>query len=326
MERKSYQEDYESSLKTLEDIQYLSEFSISPLIGRAYFHLSEMKRKADALRLGQVAEFDSVSKVLDQKLEEIFSVFFSNKNKFKEFEYRKDTTKIDLQKWNLILEIVPEVLSIVSLFSYHGKIETNLNENRIHISGHIRQDSSLELNRKFIYVVTRKLLRKQVLLTFNLEESGRTGLFRLDLKVDISHDDSLVYRVLFKPNAYQQYLIGFSNIFCHYRTLVDDVKMIGEHNVVEVCNDLSVRHSISIPDLSRIESANKEILHFPFLFRPVSIILPVKGNLSTDSFSRSLDSSSMNGSTREQKNDEQKRKQDVSISYHTIDFFSLFNI
>ena len=76
IEKKSYQEDYESSLKTLEDIQYLSEFSISPLIGRAYFHLSEMKRKADALRLGQVAGFDSVSKVLDQKLEEIFSEFF----------------------------------------------------------------------------------------------------------------------------------------------------------------------------------------------------------------------------------------------------------
>ncbi len=330
-DKKTYQDDFEQGLKTLEDIQYLSEFSISPLIGRAYYHLSEMKRKADSLRLGQVSEFDKVSKVLDQKLEEIFTDFYSNKNKFKDFEYRKETNKIDLQKWNLILEIVPEVLSIVSLFHYHGRVETNLNENRIQISGYIRQDSSLEMNRKFIYVITRKLLRQKVLLTFNLEEASRTGLFKLDLKVDISHDDSLVYRVLFKPNQYQHYLIGFSNIFCYYRSLIDDVKMVGEHNIVEVQNDLSVRHSYTVPDLSRIDSANKEILHFPFLFRPVSIILPMKGNLSTDSFSRSLDSSSMNGTSKnyskdENKNYEKKRKQDVSLSYHTIDFFSLFNL
>jgi hypothetical protein len=325
-EKDSYQIDFENSIKTLEDIQYLSEFSISPLIGRAYFHLSEMKRKADALKLGQVSGFGSVAKVLDEKLEDIFVEYFSNKNRFKEYDYKKETAKIDLQKWNQILEIVPEVLSVVSLFQYHGKVETILNENRLHISGHIRQDSSLEMNRKFIYVVTRKLLRRQVLLTFNLEESGRQGVFKLDLKVDISHDNSLVYRVMFKPNQNQQVYIGFSNIFCQYRKNVDDVKMIGEHNVVEVLNDLSVRHSYSIPDLSRIESANKEILHFPFLFRPVSIILPMKGNLSSDSFSRSLDSSSMNGTNRESKNEDQKRKQDVSISYHNIDFFSLFNL
>lgn len=326
IEKKSYQTDYENSLKTLEDIQYLSEFSISPLIGRAYYHLSEMKRKADALKLGQVSEFEYVSQVLDQKSEEIFNDFFSNKSKYKEFEYKKSTSKIDLQKWNLILEIIPEVLSVVSLFHYLGKVEANLNENRLSISGHIRQDTNLEYNRKFIYVVTRKLLKKQVLLTFKLEESGRTGLFNLVLKVDISHDDSLDYRVLFKPTQTMHYLIGFSNIFCHYRCLIDDVKMIGEHNVIEVCNDLSVRNTFAIPDLSRIESANKEILHFPFLFRPVSIILPVKGNLCADSFSRSLDSSSMKDGSREYKNDEQKRKQDVSISYHSIDFFSLFNL
>jgi hypothetical protein len=326
MEDKNYQNDFEKSLKTLEDIQYLSEFSISPLIGRAYYYLSEMKRKADSLKLGQVSGFELVANVLDEKLEAIFNEYYSNKHKFKEYEYKKDTSKIDLQKWNLILEIIPEVLSVVGLFNYHGKVETFLNENRILISGHIRQDSSLDINRKFIYVITRKLIKRKVLLTFDVAESGRTGLYKLDLKIDISHDDSLVYKVLFKPSSMFNHVIGFSNIFCHYRSQFDDVKMIGDHNVIEVCNDLSVRHTFGIPDLSRIESANKEILHFPFLFRPVSIILPLKGNLSSDSFSRGLDDKSMNGSSRDFKNKVQTGKQDVSISYSTIDFFSLFNL
>ena len=317
MEKRNYQSDYEMSLSTLEDIQLLSEFSLSPLIGRAYFHLSEIKRKADAASLGQVAHYDMVAQVLDDKFESIFSEFFSNKSKFKNFDYYKSTTKIDLKKWNLIFEIIPEVLSVVSLINYHGSIETSLDESRLLVSGMIIEDGILQMNRKFIYTVTRKLLRQKVLLTFNLEKTAKAGLFKLDLKVDISHDDTLVYKVNFKVNNKENYLVGFSNIFCRYRALFENIKALGEHNVIEVSNELEVKHSFGIPDLSRLESANKEILHFPFLFRPVSIILPIKGNLSTDSFSRSLAS---------RHDDEQKREQNVSTYYRTIDFFSLFNI
>lgn len=317
MGKNDYQSDFEMSLNTLEDIQLLSEFSLSPLIGRAYFHLTEIKRKADAKSSGQVAHYDLVAKVLDEKFESIFTEFFSNTSKFKGYQYNKDTSKIDLKKWNLILEIIPEVLSLVTLFNYHGAIEARLDEFNLQISGLILEDGNLEMNRKFIYVVTRKLLRQKVLLTFNLKKTARTGLFKLDLKVDISHDESLVYKVNFKTSARENYLVGFSNIFCHYRTHLEDVKAVGEHHVIEVCNDLSMKHYFGIPDLSRLESANKEILHFSFLFRPVSIILPLKGNLSTDAFSRSLSS---------RHDDEHKREQDVSTYYRTIDFFSLFHV
>lgn len=313
----NYQADFDKSLSTLEDIQLLSEFSLSPLIGRAYFHLSEMKRKADEVNMGLVYQYDAVSKVLDEKFESIFTDFFSNKSKFKKFDYYKSTSRIDLKKWNLILESIPEILSVVSLFNYHGSVEARLDDSRLIVSGMILEDGQLEMNRKLIYVVTRKLLRQKILLTFNLEKTARAGLFKLDLKVDISHDDSLVYKVNFKVSPKENYFVGFSNIFCHYRALLQDVKKVGEHNVIEVMSDLSVRHKFEIPDLTRLDSANKEILHFPFLFRPVSIILPMKGNLSTDAFSRSLASSQDDNYTREQ---------DVSTHYRTIDFFSLFAV
>ncbi|MGZ3789120.1 MAG: hypothetical protein ACXVLQ_11390 [Bacteriovorax sp.] len=315
LQETSYHDEFEKSLSTLEDIQLLSEFSLSPLIGRAYFHLSEMKRKADAKGPGLVAQYDLVSKVLDEKFESIFTEFFSNKAKYKNFEYHKSTSKIDLKKWNLILEVIPEVLSVISLFNYHGGVEARLDDNRLLISGMILEEGQLQMNRKFIYVVTRKLLRQKVLLTFSLEKTARTGHFKLDLKLDISHDETLAYKVNFKVGPSENYTVAFSNIFCHYRALLEDITPVGEHNVIEVGSDLSVKNSFGVPDLTRMESANKEILHFPFLFRPVSIILPVKGHLSTDVFSRSL--------ARGQ--DEQIREQDVSTYYRTIDFFSLFN-
>lgn len=310
----TYQDDFEKGLSTLEDIQLLSEFSLSPLIGRAYFYLSEMKRKADEKTEAPVKNYDQVAKVLDEKLESIFTEFFSNKSKFKDFTYHKSTSNIDLKKWNLILEIVPEVLSVVTLFNYHGALDVRQDDNRLAVSGMILEEGHLQMNRKFIYVVTRKLLRQKVILTFNLEKSTKPGLLRLDLKVDISHDEALVYKVKFNTampgnqNSKENYCVGFSNIFCHYRALLEDVKEVGEHTVIEIGHDLSVKSFLGLPDLSRLESANKEILHFSFLFRPVSIILPVKGNLSSEAFTRGL-----------------AGEQDVSPYFQVIDFFSLFN-
>ncbi len=312
MTDKDYQNDYDKSLSTLEDIQMLSEFSVSPLVSHAYFYLSEMKRKADALSDGQILQYNQVGMVLDEKMTSIISNFFGNKSRFKDFSYNKNTNKIDLSKWNMVLETIPEILSVVTLFNYHGGADVHFDENRFSVSGLILQNGNLERNRKLIYVLTKKLLRSKVLLTFNLESTARTGLFKLDLRADLSHDESLNYRVNFKVDG-EHYLIGFSNVFCHYRSCLEDVKKAGDHNIIEIRPDLSVHHSFGIPELTRIESANKEILHFPFLFRPLSIILPMKGNLVTTGLSRSLD-------------DEKKRKQDVSKHFRTIDFFSLFNL
>ena len=311
--KKDYQADFENGLNTLEDIQMLSEFTVSPLVSNAYFYLSEMKRKADAISIGQVSDYDHVKKVLDNKISSIIEDFFGNKVKFKDFVFCKSTQDIDLEKWNLILGTIPEILSLVTLFNYHGTVDVKFDQDRLLISGIILEDGNLEHSRKLIYVITRKLLRSKVLLTFNLVKTERTGLFKLDLNADLSHDESLVYRVNFKINDNEQYLVSFSNIFNQYRIKHDDVAALGEHNIVEITNDLEVLHHIGLPDLTCVESSDKEILHFSFLFRPLSIILPMKGNLITISFLHSQD-------------DENKRKQDVSKYFRTIDFFSLFNL
>ena len=312
MTEKDYQIDFERSLSALEDIQMLSEFSVSPLVSHAYYYLSEMKRKADAMATGQISQFDQVGVVLDEKLASIVDSFFGNKGRFKDYTYQKHTDKIDLRKWNMVLETIPEILSIVTLFNYHGVVDVNFDDGRFMVTGLILEDGNLERSRKLIYVLTRKLLRSKVLLTFNLEKTAKTGLFKLVLRADLSHDESLLYRVHFNIEN-EQYMVGFSNIFCQYRAHLNDVRQVGEHNIIEINSDLSMKHYMGIPELTRLESANKEILHFPFLFRPVSIILPVKGNLVAQGLSRSLD-------------DENTRKQDVSKYFRTIDFFSLFNL
>lgn len=313
MRVESYQSDFEKGLETLEDIQLLSEFSVSPLVSHAYYYLSEMKRKADLLSRGQTFRYDAALNILDDKLSSIMEEFFSNKSRFKSYSFFKTTTNVDLKKWNLVFETLPEILSVVTLFNYHGSVDIRFDENRLQINGLILEDNNFEVNRKLIYVVTRKLFRNKVLLTFNLEKTARTGLFKLVLKADLSHDDSLVYKVNFNVDHKTEYIVGFSNILCQYRASLEELEQVGEHNIVEIKSDLSVVHSTGLPELSRTESINKEILHFPFLFRPLSIILPMKGNLIADSFTRSLD-------------DENKRKQDVSTYFRTIDFFSLFNL
>lgn len=313
---KDYIKDFENSLNTLEDIQLLTEFSLSPVLSRAYFHLSELKRKADIASNGHIASFDAVLKVLDEKLENIFVDFFSNKTKFKDYSYHKKTDQIDLKKWNLLLESIPEILSVVSLFNYHGKVKVELDQNRVLVKGIILEDQNLAFNRKFIYLVTRKLLGSKILLTFNLEKTSRPGLYTLSLRADISHDENLVYKVQFKDS---NVLLGFSNIFPQYRVQPEALSEVGEHMIVEINSDLSTKSFCGRVELSKIDSANKEILHFPFLFRPLSIILPVKGHLSTDTFLKSLERT-----FKDTGSEDQNQQKDSQFHYRFIDFFSLF--
>ncbi len=314
---KAYLKDFENSINTLEDIQLLTEYSLSPVLSRAYFHLSEMKRKADFASSGQVASYDLVLKVLDEKLENIFTNYFSNKSKFKDFSYSKKTDLIDLKKWNLVLESIPEILSVVSLFNYHGKVKIDLDHNRVLVKGIILEDKNLAFNRKLIYLITRKLLKSNVLLTFNLEKSSRAGLYGLVLRADISHDESLIYKVQFNES---NILLGFSNIFPQYRTHVEALSDVGEHTVVEIRSDLSVKTFCGRVELSKTDSANKEILHFPFLFRPLSIILPVKGHLGADTFLKSLERT-----FKDTGSEGQNQKPESRVQYRFIDFFSLFS-
>ncbi len=316
---KDYLKDFEDSLNTLEDIQLLSEFSISPLISRAYFHLSEMKRKADMASSGKVSEYDSVLKVLDEKLESIFVDFFSNKNKFRSYTYTKRTDKIDLKKWNLLLNSVPEILSVVTLFNFYGNVELELNEDKILLKGVILEDQTFEHNRKFVYVVTRKLLKSNVLLTFELEKTTRAGLYQISLEANIAHDEKLVYKTQFKDS---NVLLGFSNIFPQYRVKADTLNDVGDHAIVEIMSDLSVIHKTGRVSLSKIDSANKEILHFPFLFRPLSIILPVKGHLSSDAFLGSLQS--LERTMKDTGSEDHNQNSTSVLHYRYIDFFSLF--
>lgn len=314
---KNYNKEFEDSLSTLEDIQLLTEFSLSPVLSRAYYHLSELKRKADLASNGQVASFDAVLNVLDEKLENIFIEFFSNKSRFKDYAYSKKTDQIDLKKWNLLLESIPEILSVVSLFNYHGKVKVELDQNRVLVKGIILEDQNLAFNRKFIYLVTRKLLKSNILLTFNLEKTSRPGLHALTLRADISHDENLIYKVQFKDS---NILLGFSNIFPQYRVQSEALSEVGEHMVVEINSDLTIKSFCGRVELSKIASANKEILHFSFLFRPLSIILPLKGHLSSDAFLKSLERT-----FKDTGSEEQNQNKDSHLHYRFIDFFSLFS-
>ena len=307
---KKYHDDYEQSLNTLEDIQRLSEYSLAPLVNRVYFHLSEIKRKADSNQLSLVNPYETVNKVLDEKFETILADFFQTNSKCKSYTFEKNTEKLVLNKWNLILEIIPEFLSVVSLFNFLGEVNVKLDHKKILICGNVLEDGQLELGRTFIYQMTRKLIKHKVLMTYSLNKSEKSGLNRLELKADISFDESILYNVKFSPNPAQNYLVGFSNIFYNYSLPEEGIDTLEDHNIIELENDLSVTHTFGKIQSNHLKQSGKELLHFSFIFRPVSIILPMRGVLSKNSAIRTLDS----------------REQDVSNQFHIIDFFSLFNL
>lgn len=309
MTENNYQFDFKNALSALEDIQILSDYSLTPLISNAYFYLTELKRKADLS--GKSSEdkiqCDLIEKLLKEKLSNIVYEFFGNKNKFKSYQYVDEADGLDIRKWNLVLENIPEFLTVVSMFSYHGLIDINLSNCSLKVSGVILNSSHIEISRKLIYAITRKLLRNKLILTYKLTQISSQSPYRLELNLDFSHDKSFIYKIPIdktKCGGSGELALGLADNLFRYKISKEKAIKLEEHHVFEIYSTLNTSFNIRKIDGYDPDINKKDIIHFPFIFRPFSIILPVKGSLE----------------------DFRMGKQDVSNNYEFVDFFSFFDI
>lgn len=304
------EENCHLTYKALEDIQMLSSFGVGPVLSRALFHLLELKRVALEATHNEDG-YNEIKQVVLQKIHQIIEDYFSANAKFKGYHLNHVSENYSLAKLNLILNILPEVLTALSFFSFMGGVNIHLSSGRIVFSGIILEDKNIVLSRKFFYLLHQKLLHLNVLMTFNVDQQKRSGLLNFELTIDYSFDENYVYAIEVRDQV-GQVTLAFPNIFHSYLSAKDSVLMRGQHKVVKINSDLSHQVLDSIPSTQQHGIGREEIVHLPFLFCPLSIILPVGGKLVPKSL---IENQGDTGSG--------SQGQSKSHRYYYIDFFSL---
>lgn len=312
---KNLRKDFEQGMQTLEDIQALGEYSLSPLIDQAAFHFSEIHRKAE-FSFENLDSYSKVQSFLEKTIDNLLTTYTLKDTTTHQVLIQKKYDEMSLDSWNKLLEVLPTSLHILNIFKFVGTQNIQISREGIKVRGLIKTDETITKFREIVYRSSRKLLEQKSILTYTIEELEDKRLCWLEINVDMEHDENLSYNVDFSESLGMK--LGFSNIFKKYKVSIEEASKLPRHLIIEISPDLNISKFYRVPDHYTTDSNSKEMLHFSFLFRPVSIIIPKNGLLEKRQFNVNYEDT---GSGLEQ----QEVKNQISSSYRYIDFFSLIN-
>jgi len=273
------EQTFQKGLKSLEEINILGGQDLSPLVGAANHHFSELKRKAlESIDKNQ--SFEKLNQFLASHLEAVFNGFIKQSKTITQAQIFFNDTTWGNKEWNNVINIIPEMLNILELLNVSKNIQLLQEKETFTLRGWIRNDSTIEENRAKIYSIFRKLLSNKVLMTYSLNPDIRQDESIIEVKLDLSHDDNKLYSI--KLEGIESPLC-FSNIFSNYVILDENKAPQYKHHILTIDKDINLnKFNSTVSDIINKEVGpgklgKKVLIHFPFLFQPLSLILPKEG-------------------------------------------------
>jgi len=271
----------DKTFEALDDLSALVGSSALPIVSQIGFYLSETKRLEEKDK--QFEKIDGI--VFDfiiTSFKELVTCFFTANKYIKECTVTGKGEHYSFPEWNKIFETLPGLLKVINFFQIENEIEFILEDNGIRVITDLVENQNITNFRKKCYEVLRELIRKKTLLTYKIT---RDDNIKLDLFLNISHSEDTIYECLINQN--KKFKLGFSNIFEQYQIGELEAAALPRHLCLEITQDLQLKKHQGIPKQFTQVLGEFQIIHFSFLFRLVSIIIPFRGKLiKTSSYQR----------------------------------------
>ena len=309
---------YKQGLQTLEDLYKLGGAELSPLLDRIHFHMGAIKRDATE-SIESLESFKNLKGFLESQVDRQVERLFLSSREGCQFNYSKKTDSMTLFDWERVVDLLPYSFDLMNLFKFAGNVELSFNENELALIGEVNAEFNFTSIREDVYSITRKLLSEKALLTFDVFETSNEDQYKLSLKLDYSHREDRYF--VYELGKQNDQVIAFSNSFENYKISEEIAGELSEHLCLYVDSDLNLQKLSRIPEYAFEADWKGEFIHFPFLFRPVSLIIEGKGLAMTKATFEEL-SAAGSGRLSSQGQDVEKGSKFNSLY---IDFFSVFN-
>ncbi len=262
-----------NGMEILEDMYKLGDIGLMPLFNQMHYSLTEIDKEYK-LRQNNKNEFENVFNFL----ENVLNIFMNDSCKSIKVITKYKASNMTLVLWDKILSIIPEMIGLINFMGYHKKVFIYLDEDKIIIDGDINLDNNIKDRQLQVYKIYRKLFSKNVISTYELEESNSFNMAKIIQRIDLSHDKHSWYNLNLKEDCGID--LFFTGLIKNY-VCKDASSLTYKHICLEITDELALKHYKILPDEFKIDSS-KEIIHFNFLFRPLTIILPKKGIIKKD--------------------------------------------
>ena len=264
-------ETEEKIKNAIEDLYQITDLDLHPFLGQLNFYVSQFKREKSSHKSIQIDDFPFLSNFMDTSFRSLIENYIQRSIYFKTCRVSASFEQFDLLKAESLLAQLPLVLRILTLMKLGGDLIVELNEQFLTVSGLLKRNCGLTDNKESILDQIKSLFSYKTLTTFKIRESDIENCAILDLKFDIGYKENLTYRVQTAD------IIGvdlcMANQLKNYEISLEDFKKLNNHQVYKINNKCKIERVLNYNQL------NGQVIHFHFLFRPISFIIPKRGDL-----------------------------------------------
>lgn len=267
MEQRSLKANLKQGLETLGDLYALGDANLYPLFDRLHYHLHEISSQKETIE--KVDNFSSLRKVFLKEVENQLKEFFRTKPNGQIIEVVDQLKDPGLDTLDKIIDCFPVAGKVCDLFSFQGKISIALANDSFSFRGRVPFDMNFEELREETYRLTRLFLKKEVLFTFNVFETGEANTFNLEFNFHFNAKSMSPYLIQVNNDT----ILSLSPVVKTFTRPMADIEKVGEHSVFLIDEDLTAKKMDRFSFLKCIQDQNYHLFHFPFLFRPISLII-----------------------------------------------------
>ncbi|MDH5580726.1 MAG: hypothetical protein OEY33_02385 [Bdellovibrionales bacterium] len=262
----------EEKLKNaIEDLYFVSDLDIHPFLGQINFYVSQLRKEKSSPKSIQIDDFPFLAKFMDTSFRSLIENYTQRSIYLKTCKVSPSFKNFDLLKAESLLAQLPLMLKIISLMKLGGDLIVDLNDRFLVISALLKKGKGIRDNKIEILEQVKSLFAVKTLTTFNIRESEVIDCAILDLKFDIGYNEDLTYQVQTSD------LIGVDlcmpNQLKNYEISKEEFSKINEHQVFKINENCKIER---VKDYTQL---NGQVIHFHFLFRPISFIIPKRGDL-----------------------------------------------
>lgn len=279
------QYNLEQGLNNGRDLKRLLSGEYHQIVDQLVHHLEQMKVVADNDWTVNQASYKKINQLIQSEIQESLKNYLLESKRVQQADFKIHGESMRLTAWNKTIDTLPVIFRTIELFPFKSKITFDFSDSRLVISGEIvAQDLSTNIREK-AYQITRFFFLNEALLTYDVRETATEGSALMSLNFDFSHRQDVALGLELNQAEGQTVptFIGFSNAFMNYNIDRETLSALGEHLCLEVDETYQLSCHTSIPSKYREKFLTSgevfSILYFPFLFRPISLIIPKRGQL-----------------------------------------------
>ncbi|MFZ4714515.1 MAG: hypothetical protein ACOYL6_12410 [Bacteriovoracaceae bacterium] len=266
--------NFRNTVMAIEDLKSLVASDFKTIADLALFHVQEMKQNYDYDWGFNDASYAKVREVLEGQIKSLFDFYVKTNKQVTKLYFSQEKESFSLESWNRLLNNLDLVLRSMSFFKFHGPLSVSLKNNRLSVTGGIRSFKCEGEIRVKLYSLIRDFLKKETIFTYELSEEA--GVDLLTLHFDFSHRTGKFFSFDTEYGS-----LSFSASLANYQ-VKNLLKLQGLRHqalIVDEFYQLSILDKIPENYFETFSSheAKFSVFHFSFLFRPVSLIIPMRG-------------------------------------------------